>query len=53
MACCASSLVGGFAYPMPNHLCLKVRPWDPKMTSLGYGDKNVLIWIEQATGDEK
>jgi hypothetical protein len=53
MACCASSLVGGCAYPMPNHLCLKVGPQDPKMTSLGNGNKNVLIWVEQAISDEK
>jgi hypothetical protein len=38
MAFCVFSLLCGWAYPLPIHLCLKAFPLDPNMESLWNGE---------------
>jgi hypothetical protein len=38
MAFCIFSLLCGWAYPLPSHLCLKAVPLDPNMESLWNGE---------------
>jgi hypothetical protein len=40
-------------YPLPWHLCWKVVPSDPNITSLGRGEYNCLSEVEHVIGEEK
>ena len=49
----ASVSLCGWAYPIPCHLCENAFPMDPKILSLGNGEKNFVRWVEHVTWDEK
>jgi hypothetical protein len=52
-ACWVSLSVWGWAYPLPNHLCWKAEPIDPKTLSRGNVEENCVICVGHVTGDEK
>ena len=49
----ASISLWGWAYPIPCHLCENALPIDPKILSLGNGEKNFVRWVEHVAGNVK